>query len=322
MITALGILALLLIAGFIYEQLSRSQDAKRIPPGRLLEVGSTRLHLTDEGEGGPTVVIIPGAGDSSYSWIHIRNQVARTNRVLCYDRPGMGASGPGPGPDATRSVEELHDLLAKAGVEGPFVLVGHSLGGLIARLYVLKYPEQVAGVVMVDSTHEQLVDDPKFRQGFAVVAWMAKLFRALSHVGLPRFLGQVCGVMPMYPERTYYTQVLTSAEYRQWTAAVFANTGGNGPVQETSGIFEFLAAAKQVMRPDQLGDRPLVVLTNPGYGQGWTEMHRELASRSTASVHRIAQRPGHSIQMTSPELVLQAIHEVVFQLRDRVMKEG
>lgn len=316
-------LIVLMIAGFVYEQFSRSRDRRRSIPGRLLEMDGYRLHMTDLGTGDPTVVVLHGAGDSSYSWLHVTREVSRFTRVVVYDRPGLGSSDPGPSPDASRSVDELHDLLTRAGVPGPYLLVGHSLGGLIARLFAIRFPDQVTGLVMVDSSHEFLKDDAKFRQGFAFVGAMLKVFRLLSVIGLPRFLGQAFGLMPMYPERFYFARQLSREDYEDWKAAFYRNVIGDGGLQEFAAALPIIEVASRQMTDGtegpQFGDTPLVVLTNPGFGEAWVEMHRQLAGRSSSSIHRISERKGHNIQMTSPDLVVDSIRQVVEQARRRVI---
>lgn len=154
MVIILGVLTALLVIGFIYERVSRARAGRRPIPGKLMTVGGHKIHVTDLGNDGPTVVILHGAGESSYSWIHVGREISRFARVIAYDRPGLGSSDPGPAPSADRTVDELHLLLEKVGVPGPYVLVGHSLGGVIARLYASRYPNDVAGMVMADSSHE------------------------------------------------------------------------------------------------------------------------------------------------------------------------
>lgn len=322
MIYAVVILVGLLLLGFVYEQVSRRRDRRFRVPGRLVEVDGYRLHVTDEGQGGPTVVVLSGAGDSSASWLTVRKAVARFTRVLAYDRPGLGNSDPGPAPDPVGTVEELHTLLARSGAPGPYVLAGHSLGGLIARLYAYRYPEQVAGLVMVDSTHEFLKTDKKFLQGMAGIGMMIRFFRALSPFGLHRFLGNVLHIMPMYAsERRYYQEQLTPDEYEQWASVANHNCTSSAGVAEVQSIPTMLEAANQQLKTSeaapQFGDLPLAVLTNPSFGEGWAEMHRELARRSTNSIHRISDRNGHSLQMPRPELVIDAIRHVVDQVKER-----
>jgi len=123
------------------------------PPGRLIDVGGYRLHLYCTGTGSPTVVLVHGFGDFSFDWALVQPGVARTTRVCSYDRAGQAWSDVGPEPRGlARITDELHALLQRSGEKGPFVLVGQSWGGLIPRLYVAKYRQQVAGVVFVDAS--------------------------------------------------------------------------------------------------------------------------------------------------------------------------
>src|SRR5215216_1696212 len=126
------------------------------PVGRLVDVGGYRLHLACQGEGSPTVVMEAAIGETGLLWSPVQPTVAQRTRACVYDRAGYGWSDPSPRPrTAAVMVEELHRLLGAAGVPGPYVLVGHSFGGLLVRLYAARYPQEVAGLVLVDSAHEQ-----------------------------------------------------------------------------------------------------------------------------------------------------------------------
>ncbi|MFC5601717.1 alpha/beta fold hydrolase [Sporosarcina koreensis] len=322
MLIGIVVLAGLLLIGFVYEQASRHKDARRPCPGEMVDVGGYRLHVTDDGQGAPIVVIIHGAGDCSYSWMHIRKELSKFTRVITYDRAGMGSSEPGPEPTPEHTVKELHSLLHTTGAPGPYVLVGHSLGGLIARLYALNYPNQVAGLVFLDSTHESLKDDVKFKQGFAAIGFMLMILRLVSPFGIPRFLGNVLGVIPMFAnELSYYKQQLSTEEYKQWKGNVYSIFAGRTAGLEFKGAWPHLdAAADQLQNSTenpQFGDLPIAVVNNPGFGAQWTEMQKELASRSTNSIHKTSDRKGHSLQMPRPEYVIEAIHHVVAQTQER-----
>jgi pimeloyl-ACP methyl ester carboxylesterase len=315
-------IAVLLMAGLLYEQAARHRERTLPLPGRLIDVGGYRLHVTDSGQGsGPTVVVLHGAGDCSCSWFPVRKAVARFARVVTYDRPGLGASDSGPAPDPSRTLDELQTLLERAGVPGPYVLVGHSLGGIFARLYAIRHPEQVAGMVMVDSSHEELLHDKQFRQGFAALGIALKLFKFLSPVGLPRFLGEALGVVPQYPELKYYRPQLSSDEYRQFAAVAYRNLTRDGGFLEFGATWAILEEAARLWQrggaEPQFGDLPMAVLTNPGFGEDWIAKHRELAARSSGSFHLISDRAGHSIQMARPELVVEAIQRVLAQVAER-----
>jgi len=322
MLIGLVVLAGLLLLGLVYEQVLRRRGAGIPHTGEMIDVGGYRLHLTDTGQGGTTVVLIHGAGDSSYSWIHIRKELSKFTRVITYDRAGMGSSDPGPEPTPENTIKELNNLLDKTGAPGPYVLVGHSLGGLIARLYALKYPNQVAGLVFLDSTHEFLKDDVKFKQGFAMIGIMLKILRLMSPFGIPRFLGNVLGIIPMYGnELSYYKQQLSAEEYRQWKNTVYSIFAGKAAGAEFKGAWAHLEVAtnqlNNCMEKPQFGDLPIAVINNPGFGDHWTAMQKELSSRSTNHIHKTSDRKGHSLQMPRPEYVIEAIQHVVEQVQER-----
>ena len=121
------------------------------PPGRMLDVGGRRLHVYETGQGSPTVVLEAGIAATSLSWRPVQNEIAKFARVVAYDHAGYWGSDPGPKPrDARQVAQELHALLRRAELPPPYVLVGHSFGGIVARLYTMRYPNDVGGIVLVD----------------------------------------------------------------------------------------------------------------------------------------------------------------------------
>ena len=149
-----GLVALALL-GAIYQALGTRADRRNFPPpGKLVDVGEHRLHIRCAGEGRPTVVLETGALAMSSLWGWVQAQVAVHTRVCSYDRAGLGWSEPGPEPrNAVRITGELRTLLINAGETPPYVFVGHSFGGLLVRVYADRYPEDLAGLVLVDSSH-------------------------------------------------------------------------------------------------------------------------------------------------------------------------
>jgi pimeloyl-ACP methyl ester carboxylesterase len=165
----LGLLALLVglaATGASYQAIATANDQRTFPlPGQLVDVGGYRLHLQCRGTahpGSPTVILEAGAGLASPSWAWVQSAVATTTRVCAYDRAGLGWSDPGPTPrDARQVAHELHTLLERAAIAGPYVLVGHSLGGMYVRVYAAQYPDEVVGLVLVDASHpDQLTRAP------------------------------------------------------------------------------------------------------------------------------------------------------------------
>ena len=153
---SVAVLLGLMLLGAGYESVAEAADVRAYPPpGQLVDVGGYRLHLHCVGTGSPTVVIEAGLGDWSASWSSwVQPEAARTTRVCTYDRAGMGWSEAGPLPrTAEHFAAELHTLLHQGGVPGPYVLVGHSMGGLPVRVFAHAYAAEVAGVVLIELMH-------------------------------------------------------------------------------------------------------------------------------------------------------------------------
>lgn len=152
---AIGFVLALPLAGFIYQGIASAADARRYPPpGERVDLGGYRLHILQRGSGSPTVVLDSASLDTVSGWHWILEDVSQLTRVVAYDRPGIGWSDLGPEPrDVDLDVDQLHEALSRAGVEPPYVMVGHSLGGLYVRAFTGRYPEAVVGVVLVEATH-------------------------------------------------------------------------------------------------------------------------------------------------------------------------
>src|ERR1043165_3367062 len=192
----------LLLVGYIYEGIAEAGDRKAYPPpGQLVDVGGYRLHINCTGTGSPTVVIVAGLGDWSTTWGGVvQPEVAKTTRVCTYDRPGFGWSDALPLPqDAAQSAKELHTLLQNANVPGPYVIVGHSLGGFIVRIFAHDYASEVAGVVLIDSMNPKQVSESQSHSAAQQLSFQALLAR----FGIARLLVKL-GIFPRAPEETYY----------------------------------------------------------------------------------------------------------------------
>ena len=166
-------------------------------------MGGYRLHLYCTGTGrpgSPTVILDEGQAATSLGWSKVQPGVASFTRVCSYDRAGYGWSDTSPLPrTAGRMVAELHTLLARAGVAGPYVLVGHSYGGLLMHLYTYTYPQQVAGLVLVDSAHVDQTRSSELRQGNVNSMQQFSLCQALAPFGIVRLSGFANGMAAMYP---------------------------------------------------------------------------------------------------------------------------
>ena len=241
----LAVLLVLLLAGAIYESLAEAADAKAYPPpGQMVDVGGYRLHINCTGTGSPTVVIDTGWGDASAGWGWVQPEVAKTTRICTYDRAGMGWSEVSPQPRTAREfAKELHTLLANANEPGPFVLVGHSLGGYTVRVYAHDYPAEVAGLVLIDaqklSTSDVATPQPAPKPG------KTSLPSLIARIGLVRLLSGVNQDLPPQDQQAYKALSVTP----RWVQTA---------LDESRGMTEGGAQARAVTT---LGALPLIVLS-------------------------------------------------------------
>lgn len=301
----------LALVGYIYESLAEAADSKTYPtPGQLVDVGGHRLHINCTGTGTPTVVIDAGQGDWSTSWGSVQQEVAKTTRICTYDRAGLGWSEAGPLPrDAAQFAKELHTLLQSANVSGPYVMVGHSLGGTSVRVFVSEHASEVAGVVLIDSMNPGQATQPHVlalsqsdpqSQPFSLQAALARFGIARLIVKLPVIASNVeAGQEAYYPLFVRPQSLQTSAN-------------------ELGGVPASLAQADAVKT---FGDLPLIVLTarlntNPG----WPQWQKELLELSSNSQQLFAENSGHTIQADEPEVAVAAILQMVQQVRETGMR--
>jgi pimeloyl-ACP methyl ester carboxylesterase len=268
----------------------------------MVDVGGYRLHINCMGTGSPTVVVEAGWGDMSASWSWVQPEVARTTRICTYDRAGMGWSEASPQPRAAREyAKELHTLLAKANEPGPYVLVGHSMGGFTVIVYAHDYPAEVAGLVLVD-TQDLPASDVATPQpapkpgGFTLPALLAR-------IGLVRLLAEPLGSVENLPE----------GDKQAYTAYAVAPRGVQTVMDEVMGMSEGGAQARAVT---SLGALPLIVLSR-GKDQDakHTAAQTSLLQLSTDSQQLFADHSGHPIMIEQPEAAVEAIVKMVGQLR-------
>src|SRR5215208_837342 len=183
------IVALLALAvfGAIYQAIATERAERAYPPpGEMVDVGGYSLHINCVGQGSPTVVLDGGLGEWSAQWVLVQQEVSDTTRVCAYDRAGMGWSQSGPEPrDAKQVAGELHALLEGAGIDGPYVLVGHSFGGLYMQTYAARYPEEVVGVALIESSHpEQFSRLPEARNSYEQIKLLYTVASLLAPIGV------------------------------------------------------------------------------------------------------------------------------------------
>jgi pimeloyl-ACP methyl ester carboxylesterase len=272
-------------------------------PGRSYDVGGHRLHLNCAGTGGPTVVLQNGLGETSANWARIAPAVAGTTRVCAYDRAGQGWSDDGPGPqDGLAAAADLHVLLDRAGEAGPYVLVGHSIGGDHAMAYASRYPEQVAGMVLLDTTSPYL----SARTGSA-------------HAGPPSAIAVLPSVARLGVGRllpTSFWSALPEPAAGQVAAFATSPRGWRGTRDEAATMPALLRQARALTT---LGSAPLVVLTAAGHDgdAAWAAGQERMTGLSAASSHRLAgaTHAGLLEEQGGAETSVRAIDDVVRSVR-------
>jgi pimeloyl-ACP methyl ester carboxylesterase len=245
-------------------------------PGQLYDVGDHRLHLSCTGSGGPTVVLLGGMGESSAAWGLVQPAVAATTRVCSYDRAGQAWSDSAPGPkDGVQVAADLHTLLSRAGVPGPYVLAGHSVGGTYAMVYAAEYPDDVAGLVLLDSASpQQFTALPDFPGAYSFIRRATALLPTLERLGAGPLLSS--GVPADLPP----------AAQAQMQAVAWSTRELRGERDE---VAAYPALFEQAQALTGVGSTPLVVVTaTAGDRQaGWPAAQDALARLSPASSHRL-----------------------------------
>jgi pimeloyl-ACP methyl ester carboxylesterase len=304
-----GLLVLLACAGALYQSIAGMRDRhSNPPPGRFVLVDGLRMHLVCTGQGSPTVVLDSGLSDTWLHWYKVQPEVAKFARVCAYDRAGLGWSDPRPGPRTSRRIaEELHALLRNAGVAPPFVLVGHSMGGLDVLIYASLYRTEVVGMVLVDSSHPDQYRRLPPQMRSAGASWLRAMTRdrVLMPFGIPRLMGW-CGTA--LRERR--------AEFRAFDCTAQQKLG---TIAEQAGFDESLDQARAT---GSLGDLPLIVVSEAPADAAmkpflavWYPLQDDLAHRSSRGTRIIAEGSSHQVHRDRPDVVIGAIRDVVDQSR-------
>ena len=306
------VLVLASIGGTYANIAGTGEQAAFAAPGKLYDVGDHRLHLDCHGQGSPTVVLFNGLGGVSAGWARITGPVAATTRICTYDRAGQGWSEEASTPrDGVESAEELHTLLAKAGEHGPYVLVGHSTGGTYAMTYAARYPEQVAGLVLLDSSSpEQFTRMPAFARQYATTMRPAyALLPTLSRVGL--------GQIPT-------TSHLPAADAAKVTA--ITSTSATTGTSATRSRSSQKSSTRRKHSPRSVTDRSpwLTASATSTVTEGWIGAQNQLAALSTVSVHRTVDstHPGLLEDVRPAAASVRAITEVISAVRITIGSAG
>lgn len=309
LILILFLTALTYAAGaFAKRQLAR----ENFPPGQLTNVGEYNMHIYCTGEGTPTVILEAGLNDFFVSWSKVQPEVSKVTRVCSYDRAGLGWSGASPYPRTSDVMaEELHTLLRNTGIEGPYILVGHSFGGIVLRQFFDQYPGEVAGMVLVDSAHEEQLGRLPFIKD-AADAFVSQ-FRMLSTMS-------TFGLMALSPE-SIPNRGFPEDGYKQYQAVLATTDYFDGAIAESTAFY----SGASPVEITEMGDLPLIVLSHglsdstsgidstqqSQFEQEWSKMQTELTGLSSNSKQVIAEKSGHYVHFDQPELVVEAIIDLV-----------
>ncbi len=298
------------------------------PIGELINIGGRRLHLPCTGTGTPTVVVENGGAAFSFDWELVQPQVAKFTRICTYDRAGYAWSDPGPEFDTfDQAAHDLHLLLVNAGIPGPYVLVGHSLGGMLIRFYQNKYPADVVGMVLVDSSHEESLQ-PVGPKIVRIPELTATQFQSLIDQAkanrpknpepdlVPRTIFAPCDKLPMQ----YQTLHLWALK----KVLPLVRTWGLNLQFDCSRLHQM-----RVRTPHPLGNMPLAVLTATNFDgvqapgmtvdearQDHLRLQNDLAQLSTNTIHVLVSGSGHAIYLYKPDVVVHSIAEVVSSARN------
>ncbi len=290
-------------------------------PGKLIEVGSHRLHFYCKGPLNitdkymPTVVIEAGCGWHSTMYYWLQEKLSQSLRVCSYDRAGLGWSEDSHHPrDAEQISKQLHSLLNKADINGPIILVGHSIAGLYLRVYANKYPENIVGMVFLDSSH------PRQNEILPVSGFTRrqrlhnKLMAVYTTLGISRFYN------PLWELENTHTIYLPYSVQKKLAYLYTFRQSYTTPLIEFD---SFEMAATQALNVGDLGDLPLLVITAPSpdtnqltanwkkHMISWSSLQRDLLSLSSNSHYRIIENSGHCTLLTKQKYATQVSKEIL-----------
>lgn len=287
--------------GFAYQSYFSYKDRTNFPPpGHMIDMGGYALHAQIYGDGNVTVVLDAGMGDSSLVWEKVIPRIAGVATVVTYDRPGLGWSKSSPLPRTSENiVKELRQLLEKVGATPPYALVGHSFGGLNMQLFAKSYPDNVSGLVLVDSAHQNEIERLPATSSIRRALFRAGLLAA--PIGVPRA----------------YLSNKGSAEH-----ALKSTTKHQYAYLSESGMFNESAAELNRL-PISFGDLPMIIIarnhpsdsseleTSSRRTIEWAKLQEDLSNQSSDSALIFSEKPQHAIHRRQPELVIEAIKAMV-----------
>ena len=293
-------------------------------PQRLVDIGGRRINVCLSGKGSPTVIMAPGMGGSTINWVRVQRRLESSFQVMSYDRAGLGFSDPGPMPrTSTNIVGDLRAVLSALKIAPPYVLVGHSAGSFDVRLFAFQHPEEVAGMVLVDPSTEwqverfaQITGRGKALNDAAQSLYLRCEAAAAAGALTPGSAAHAECVWP--PDPSLPDSVNAATRARCLTPDLWRTL-----YSENFSFFDGESSGQLRAASRKLGAMPLIVLTAGKLDWGrepdeaeklygiWRELHEDLAALSSRGVRREVQNAGHGIQVERPDVVADAIREVI-----------
>ncbi len=309
--------AVALLGALVYEHVGAWRDGRVLKQiGRSVDIGGRRLNIHCTGDGSPTVVFVTGRTAPGFVWTPTQRGVSAFTRACWYDRADLGWSDAGPDPAwGDAAARDLYLLVRNAGLRRPLVLVGHSFGGHVIRLYHHAYPGEVSGMVFADPAHEAagtIHGMPHRDRPPIPRAVIGGLSIVLGRLGMTRFLASDPGPPPAHWTAEEWDTLVRLRRQRK----VLLADAKVGPGHATDDL---------VRTAGGLEEMPLVVLTQanvsspssatPGVLQGWAELHRQFAERSRRGRQVLVPNSGHGIPEEAPGAVIDAVREIVAAVR-------
>lgn len=309
-VSVLIILIILPLLGITYQTISTKVDKNKYPaPGQLIDVGGYRLHLYcigDQTNGSPTVILEQGLGGTSPAWALIQPEVAKVTRVCAYDRAGLGWSDPAPRGtprDGQHVADELHTLLQKANIPGPYVMVGHSSGGLYTLFFAHQYPRDVVGMVLLDSSHPDQWNTPVGQDLYKSNARIYSVTSILARLGLLRLRANSQPKLGL-PDVPNKELLAFNSATQDWDA-------------QADEFFATMDLDNEVRAAGSLGNLPLFILTATDHGgpvdmeQTWQGLQNELAQLSTNSAHKVLDGARHESLWADPKFASESVAAIL-----------
>ncbi|MNH83672.1 Soluble epoxide hydrolase [compost metagenome] len=292
-------LVILVAAGIIYEQISESMTKHKYqPPGQRIDIGGYKLHMVTEGKstGLPTVVLESGLGvpNPSEDWSKVQPKLAQLTKVISYDRAGYGWSDLADSErTASASAQDLHKLLQASGNPGPYVLVGHSYGGFIVQMFASLYPEDTAGLVLIDSS--------QVGQQLSFSDWQLLLMQTSRITGVNRLIGTL-GLVPLPDQDTKSKDLFYQMAYNR---------------NHTSELRNMMTKSRdQVQTAESRGFQslPLAVLAVPNEYANWLDIQKKMSGLSSNSTFQVVQNSTHFVQKDQPDLVIDTVAKMLKEI--------